>query len=72
MRALRPGGRLVYSTCTLNPQENEGNVAWMLRQFDVDLVELPLASLGLHGMVCQGLEEEDARKVGEELSLGGS
>ncbi|EKX50438.1 hypothetical protein GUITHDRAFT_103672 [Guillardia theta CCMP2712] len=61
--ALKPGGRLVYSTCTLNPQENEGNVAWMLRNFDVQLVEHPLASLGLHGMSCPGLEDDDARKL---------
>lgn len=27
---LRPGGRLVYSTCTLNEEENEQNVAWLL------------------------------------------
>lgn len=25
---LRPGGRLVYSTCTLNGEENEENAAW--------------------------------------------
>lgn len=29
-RLVRPGGRLVYSTCTLNPLENEENVAWFL------------------------------------------
>ncbi|EKX50441.1 hypothetical protein GUITHDRAFT_135124 [Guillardia theta CCMP2712] len=66
--ALKPGGRLVYSTCTLNPQENEGNVAWMLRNFDVQLVEHPLASLGLHGMSCPGLEDDDARKL-EDVDL---
>jgi len=30
---VRPGGRLVYSTCTYNPQENEQNVEWFLRRF---------------------------------------
>lgn len=27
---LAPGGTLVYCTCTVNPDENEGNVAWAL------------------------------------------
>jgi 16S rRNA (cytosine967-C5)-methyltransferase len=29
-RALRPGGVLVYSTCTISPQENEGQVERLL------------------------------------------
>lgn len=27
---LRPGGLLIYSTCTMNTKENEENVAWMM------------------------------------------
>ena len=30
---LRPGGRLVYSTCTFNPDENERNIAWAMARF---------------------------------------
>ena len=30
---VRPGGRLVYSTCTYNPAENEDNVLWFSRLF---------------------------------------
>lgn len=32
-RALRPGGAMVYSTCTLSDGENRGNVAWFLNEF---------------------------------------
>ena len=29
---LKPGGRLVYSTCTFAPVENEGSISWILEQ----------------------------------------
>ena len=32
-RLVRPGGRLVYSTCTYNPRENEENARWFTAQF---------------------------------------
>ncbi len=32
--ALRPGGLLVYSTCTFNRTENEENVAWLAEHYD--------------------------------------
>jgi len=31
--ALKPGGFLIYSTCTFNKKENEENVAWMMNEF---------------------------------------
>jgi len=41
---LRPGGRLVYSTCTFAPQENEGSIARFLErhpEFAVLKVNMP-------------------------------
>ena len=32
-RLVRPGGRLVYSTCTYNPSENEENALWFTDHF---------------------------------------
>lgn len=31
-RVLKPGGTLVYSTCSLEPEEDEGNISWFLEQ----------------------------------------
>ena len=50
-RAVKPGGQLVYSTCSFSPAENEENVRWFLKEFpDFELVEerhlYPHTSLG--------------------------
>jgi tRNA (cytosine49-C5)-methyltransferase len=37
--ATKPGGQIVYSTCTLAPEENELVIEWLLRKFG-DVVEL--------------------------------
>jgi len=41
--ALKKGGILVYSTCTLNKTENEEIVQWALENFDLQLLNIPLA-----------------------------
>jgi 16S rRNA (cytosine967-C5)-methyltransferase len=30
---VKPGGTLVYSTCTIHKEENENNVAWFLKKY---------------------------------------
>ncbi|MBZ4653507.1 MAG: NOL1/NOP2/sun family putative methylase [Peptococcaceae bacterium] len=41
---LKPGGRLLYSTCTFSPQENEGVIADFLgKHSEFKIVPLPLA-----------------------------
>ncbi|MDD3107775.1 MAG: rRNA cytosine-C5-methylase [Alistipes sp.] len=53
---LRPGGYLIYSTCTFNPQENEENIAWIQSQYDcapVTLTPPPDA----WGVVCDRVQE---------------
>jgi NOL1/NOP2/sun family putative RNA methylase len=41
VKKVRAGGRIVYSTCTFNPLENEQVVAWALEHLPVEVVELP-------------------------------
>lgn len=33
VKLLKPGGRLVYSTCTFNRKENEENIAWLTEKY---------------------------------------
>jgi 16S rRNA C967 or C1407 C5-methylase (RsmB/RsmF family)/NOL1/NOP2/fmu family ribosome biogenesis protein len=33
IRMLRPGGRLVYSTCTFATLENEAHIEWLMKQY---------------------------------------
>ena len=53
-RMLKPGGRLVYSTCTFNRQENEGSVLHFLDrhpEFSPEDFELPGAGRSEGGML---------------------
>lgn len=37
---LRPGGYLIYSTCTFNRTENEDNVEWLIDEYDAEPVKI--------------------------------
>ncbi len=37
---LKPGGILIYSTCTFNPAENEENMVWLSSQHNVESLEI--------------------------------
>ena len=39
---LRPGGLLIYSTCTFNTHENEENVRFIAQQLGAELLEIPV------------------------------
>lgn len=49
---VRPGGRLVYSTCTFAPEEDEETVSWFLethREFSPEPVDAPWFTPGENG-----------------------
>ncbi|GBF91388.1 hypothetical protein Rsub_04128 [Raphidocelis subcapitata] len=47
---LRPGGAMVYSTCTINPGENEANVRYLLDKHPCMRLDAPRARLGGPGL----------------------
>ncbi len=54
--ALAPGGVLVYSTCTLNLDENERMVQWALQNLPLDVERIPVAIPGVYAGMARGLD----------------
>ena len=40
--ALKPGGLLIYSTCTFNREEDEDNVAWIARELGAEILPVSI------------------------------
>lgn len=40
VKYVKPGGILLYSTCTINPAENEENFRWILENYEYEPVDL--------------------------------
>jgi NOL1/NOP2/sun family putative RNA methylase len=55
VRALRPGGVLVYSTCTLNLEENERLVQWALECLPLEMERVPVQIPGAYAGMTRGL-----------------
>lgn len=53
---LCPGGRLVYSTCTFAPEENEGSISRFLERHS-DFTLLPIDKSAFGSVFCDGVPE---------------
>lgn len=53
-QALRPGGHLIYSTCTFNLHENEENLAWLVDEFGAEPVAV--TALEPYAEICRGID----------------
>jgi 16S rRNA (cytosine1407-C5)-methyltransferase len=61
--ALKPGGVLVYSTCTLNLDENERMVQWALETLPLEIERLPIAIPGTWAGMVRGLDPRIAKAL---------
>lgn len=62
-RYVKPGGTLIFSTCTIRRAENEENVSWIEKQ-------LPFTAVSLEGRLPQGLEASTAARGYVQLLSG--
>ncbi|MES2629964.1 MAG: RsmB/NOP family class I SAM-dependent RNA methyltransferase, partial [Bacteroidota bacterium] len=53
---LKPGGLLIYSTCTFNLTENEHQVEWMIDEFRADSLPLETADPAITSSLVLGVE----------------
>jgi NOL1/NOP2/sun family putative RNA methylase len=61
---LKPGGTIVYSTCTFAPEENEAVVSWVVERIpNVSLEEVSIPGLESS----PGLTEWDGSRFGDEM-----
>ncbi len=65
IQCLKPGGRLVYCTCTFAPEENEGIIAHALKKFSGEIEVAPIP-LEVEGMT-PALSEWDGRAYPEAV-----
>ncbi|CAM3114723.1 NOL1/NOP2/sun family putative RNA methylase [Lactobacillus bombicola] len=50
VKMLRPGGELIYSTCTFAPEENEQIISWLVTNFNFEILPIKLAKIAVdHG-----------------------
>ena len=69
VHAAKVGGRIVYSTCTLTPEENEGVISQILNKFSVQLEVIDPRALGITPEGFWNKAIEDSQKVQEHYAL---
>lgn len=67
VQRLRPGGRLIYSTCTFAPEENELTVAEVLAEYPGQVRLVPIEVPGL--IASPGLTHWEGCDLPDELAL---
>lgn len=55
--ALKPGGTMVYSTCTLNSLENENIIDWAIKKYNIEILDISLKLKETIKPYCKGLDK---------------
>lgn len=60
--SLRPGGCLIYSTCTYNTLENEENIKWICENLNAESLEINISDFAGVSPAISGFEEIKAAR----------
>src|SRR3989344_1915731 len=67
---LKPGGEMVYSTCSLEPEENEGVVSYLLEKYDnAEIIKVTLPGLKVSPAVMEFKKEKYHASVKHTLRI---
>ena len=71
--ALKSGGTMVYSTCTLNKMENENVIDWVIKKYDIEVIETDFKIKEIIKPNCKSLDKniEKAIKILPSKSMEG-
>jgi len=72
--SAKPGGEIVYSTCSMAPEENEEVVGWILEKEKgtLDLLDIRLSVPGVHKGVTSWNEKRFETSLGKTLRIAPS
>ncbi len=63
VKMLKPGGQLIYSTCTFAPEEDEQIIAWILENYNFTILPIPKYEGMVDGKPAWANGEEDLTKT---------
>ena len=62
LKCLRVDGEMIYSTCTLGPEENEAVVDFLIKNFEIEILDIEIEGIKLReGVVSWRGEEYDSQ-----------
>lgn len=61
--ATKPGGKIVYSTCTLNREENEEIIEWALQELPLKMEKIELNIKNATPAISENKEVQNAIKI---------